>query len=65
MRSVSKRKPLSLPPKNTNRRRMHNSQVCSEQCQTLATQESTGIAMNPTAKGLSTKRIQQFSKGLI
>lgn len=33
--------------------------------ETLATQESTGIAMNPTAKGLSTKRIQQFSKGLI
>lgn len=33
--------------------------------QILATQESSGIAMNPTAKSLSTKRIQRFSKGLI
>lgn len=38
--SVSKGKPLSLPTKSANRRKMHNSQVCWEQCHTLATQES-------------------------
>lgn len=51
---------------NTNRKKCRTRKsICFEQYQPLATQKSTEIVKNPTTKSFSTKRIQQFSKGLI